>query len=305
MGPLGIRIANWSFSVLCSYLVASIVVQVCVELLTVAPVAAAVRPPVDEVLPVRRSWDERKAILDRNLFGAQISGEVTVIEPLEKLEETKLPLRLLGTIASEDQRLSSAAIQDLSSKQHEVVRVGDFLEQHRGVEVVAIERGRVILQNGERREELVLNDDVTPAPTRKTAARRTSRRPRRTAKRPDSNLAGRLQELREQTKGIRGGRSPASLFSEARVLPKYENGEMIGIQLNAIKSGSFYEKFGFEDGDVITELNGIRIDNPQASAKLLTELTQAEEFVFEKIGRNGLEKLTIPAEEVSRILGEE
>ncbi len=308
MGRLGIRIATVAFLVLCCVLAASIVNQISAELLS--PVEMATLAPIDVAPPDQRSWADRKVILDRNLFGAQIAGDVTPIEPEEDLEETKLPLNLLGTIASEDVRISSAAIEDLNSRKHEVVRVGDFLESHPDVQVAAIEWRRVILQNGARREELVLDAEgsvqasARPAPRRPTASR-TRRRPPTRPRVSQPNLSSRLRELRGQTDDESGRRSPASLFSQARILPKYENGEMVGIQLNAIKPGSFYEKFGFKNGDVITELNGIRIDNPGASAQLLSELTEADEFVFEKIGPNGLEKFTIPADEVSRLLGEE
>lgn len=303
MSRLVIRIANSVLFALCSYLTASAITQVAAE--------ALVRPPAslgETVAPNRqssRSWSDRKPILDRNLFGAQIAGDqAPVVDTVEDLEETKLPLTLLGTANATDPALSNAAIEDNGSKKHQVVRIGDRLDAHRDVEVVAIERKRVILQNGPRREELVLDEEEQPvARSRRTTARAPRARPDRRASR--SRLSSRLKELREQAaeREDAGGRTPASLFSEARILPKYEDGEMVGIQLSAIKSGSFYEKFGFQDGDVITELNGIRIDNPSASAKLLNELTEAEEFTFEKLGPNGPEKFTVPADEVSRLLG--
>jgi general secretion pathway protein C len=68
-------------------------------------------------------------------------------------------------------------------------------------------------------------------------------------------------------------RNPSSLFSQARILPKYEEGEMVGLQINAIKPGSLFEDIGIESGDVITQVNGIPINNPQESAKILEEFS--------------------------------
>jgi general secretion pathway protein C len=53
---------------------------------------------------------------------------------------------------------------------------------------------------------------------------------------------------------------------------------MVGLQVNAIKPGSMFEEMGLKNGDVITELNGIAIDSPEQSAKILAEFAGATEF---------------------------
>ncbi|MGH0034835.1 MAG: type II secretion system protein GspC [Myxococcota bacterium] len=294
LGQLGIRLANIGLFVACAYVTSGIVNEVGGEWLA-PPVAAAAAPP-PAARSSRAQWQDRQPILDRNLFGAQLAGEdLPEPEPDEDLQETRLPLRLLGTAAADDPALSTAAIEDKGSQEHQVVRVGDRLEKHPRVEIASIERKRVVLLNGAKREELVLDEDAPPSrPTRRTARRATSRR-----ERPKTRISDRLQQLRERAeRAAESPRSAATLFSDARILPKYESGEMVGIQLSAIKSGSMYEKFGFKDGDVITELNGIEINNPASSAKLLSELTQAEEFEFTVNGQ----KKTIPADQVADIL---
>ncbi len=297
LSQLGVRAANAVLFVLCAFLTAGVVNDVAGDLL--APSRTVAAPPAPRTPLVRRAWSDRAPILDRNLFGAQLAGEAPPEpEPEEKLEQTRLPLRLLGTAAAGDPELSSAAIEDKGSKKHEVVRVGDRLEKHKQVRVVGIERRRVILENRGRREELALDEETTLSTTpRRTAARRT---PPRTRTRPESRMSDRLKALRERAEANtpEETRSAASLFSEARILPKYEDGEMVGITLSAIKSGSMYERFGFKDGDVITELNGITIDNPSASARLLSELSQADSFEFTVNG----EKRVIPSDQVDEVL---
>ena len=76
-------------------------------------------------------------------------------------------------------------------------------------------------------------------------------------------------------------RNPANLFSQARILPKYEEGEMVGLQINAIKPGSFFEEVGIQSGDVVTKLNGVAIDSPQESARILAEFSQADKFTID------------------------
>lgn len=310
MGRLGIRVGNAALFVLCTFLAANVLNEIAAELLT--PARASVRPPSHSEPVALRTWADRKPILDRNLFGAQLAGDAPPpVEPVQDLEETKLPLRLLGTAASSNPKLSRAAIEDSASKEHEVVAIGDRLEKHSEVQIAAIEARRVVLQNRGRLEELRLEDvENLPQPRRRTARTRPSRRDR-----PVSRVSDRLQKLRERANS-QAGRNTASIFSDARILPKYcsedvasqvqcNSGEMVGIQLSSIKSGGFFERLGIEDGDIVTQLNDIRIDNPAASAQLLSELAEADEFVFEKIGAGGQpEKFTVPADEVAKVLGD-
>jgi type II secretory pathway component PulC len=51
--------------------------------------------------------------------------------------------------------------------------------------------------------------------------------------------------------------------------------------------GSLFEDIGIQDGDVITEVNGIVISSPQDSAALLRELTQSDQFDVEVLGADG------------------
>ena len=77
---------------------------------------------------------------------------------------------------------------------------------------------------------------------------------------------------------------------------------MVGVRLNQVKPGSLYDKIGIKSGDVITTLNGIAIDSPQASSRLLTEFTQAEEFEIEL--QNGTVH-SVDAGQLEQMLGED
>ena len=81
--------------------------------------------------------------------------------------------------------------------------------------------------------------------------------------------------------------NPAALFSQARILPKYEEGQMVGVQLNSIQAGSLFEQIGIQNGDTITEFNGIQITSQQDSAAVLRQLTEASEFNVTVTGADG------------------
>ena len=181
MRQFGIRAISAVFFVASCFLVASMATQWAADSLYAPGVTAA--PAVAEIPPGTPSWEARKPILDRNLFGARLSGgEEPVEEVVEEVEETKLPLILLATIAAIETDLSRAAIHDQRSRVDEVVRPGDTLESHPDVTVDRIERGRVVLLNRGRREELTLADEETVATT--SPRTQGAQRPRAATRRP-------------------------------------------------------------------------------------------------------------------------
>jgi general secretion pathway protein C len=292
--------ANVALFVLGCFLAAEIVVSVLAEIALPTDAEAVAAVPVAP--NARQPAQERKAILDRNLFGARIAGQGLPDEADDEplvATETKLPLELLGTVASNDESVSNAAIMDRGSRKHQVVFIGDQLEAHPQVEVVAIYRRTVILDNKGKRERLDLREDEGQPASRGPArgsSRRAAARPTRDAQR--GSIAQRIEQLSKAS----GGRTTAGLYSQARIVPEWSEGEMVGVRLNQVKPGSLYEKIGIESGDVITTLNGISIDSPQASSRLLTEFTQAEEFTIEL---QGGEVIEVDSEQLSDMLGDE
>ena len=285
-----ILFANGALVVLCCFLAARIIAAVAGEALATEETATAAAGP--RAVAARRSWDDRQAILQRNLFKSEL-GAVAAVPEEENLPATKLNFVLLGTAAGEDPALSWAAVEDRDARRHIVVRVGDRLKDR--AEVVRIERRRIVLQNGGRREELALADDQ-PAEARPRRAARAQRRARPTAansprRNPQPRRA--VEQLAENRFALprqeveSAANNPAALFSQARILPKYEDGEMVGVQLNAIKPGSIFEQIGIQDGDVITQINGIQVTGQQESAQVIRELSQSTEFDVSVVGPDG------------------
>lgn len=212
------------------------------------------------------------AILDRNLFGAQLAGEAqAALNPEEPVAATKLPLKLLGTAAASDERRSRAAIQDEKNQKHLVVGVGDELAGHPQVTVRVIERTRVILDNAGRAEELVLHEGQLAAATQRGP---TVRRGARRAVAPGDNQAALNQRL--QTLNGPDGQGISQILSSARIVPQYSEGQMMGMLVDSIKTDSMFQKVGLQNGDVITEVNGIMIDRPEATSAVFDQFATAE-----------------------------
>jgi general secretion pathway protein C len=165
-----------------------------------------------------------------------------------------------------------------------VVKVNEEIRP--GVTVLRIERRRVVLmENGTQRELALAEDETTAAAPGAQIRPTAAMRPRRATAIPTTRLPqGAPAAIPPPGDPSTAGaspenvRNPASLFSQARILPKYENGQMVGVQVNAIKPGSLFESIGLKDGSVIKELNGIKIDSPEQSAKILLELVDAKQF---------------------------
>lgn len=275
MATIGIRLANAVLFVLSCSVAANVITDVGASALI--PSRVATPPPAAVEAPTAQRWQDRQVILDRNLFGAQVVDEQVAVDPEpENVEDSKLPYKLLGTISSGDQTIASAAIQNNQTRLHEVVRVGDSLSSHSQVSVERIERGRIVVRNGEQFEQFEIDENVAANVSRAPPARPTSRRQAR-SRRARTSVRDRLKDLGNDE----GPRSPAAIFSQARILPKYEDGAMVGIELSKIKEGSFYEKAGLRDGDIVTNLNGVAIDNPSASKQVLEALTSDETITYQ------------------------
>jgi type II secretion system protein C len=286
MGGVGIRIANAALFVLSCFLVANVINRASESVL--APVEAPPLPQYAGAVVRDRGWSVRRTILDRNLFGAQVGTVSTlIVEPTEQFEKTRLPLRLLGTIASADQQVAIAAIEDTSNRQHEIVKVGDTLKRHAKVEVIRIDRKRVILQNGDRQEELLLSEDpkiasrsAHPSKPKRSSRRRSARRSRTPDK---SGLEEKLAALSDAS----GGRNAAAIFTGGKAVPKYRDGEMIGLELSDIKENGFYDKLGYQEGDVVTSINGMKVDNPAATQELFKALRDSPTIAITKLSEDG------------------
>lgn len=291
MSRFPIWIVNGALFVLCCFLTSSLVTGWVGEWIAGPPATPALAPAA---VPVSgRDWSQREGILTRNLFQVStlLPQGLSTTEPgdeAEDLEATRLPLKLLGTVASTDPEASWAAVEDTTRRERLVVRVQDSLLDQ--ATVVRIERRRIVLDNDGKREELALDEEGSAM----SQPLRTAGRARPAPAVADvADLRERVQRLADNRFQVQRNdvqeamRNPAELFSQARILPKYEEGQMVGVQLNSIQPGSLFENIGIQDGDVITEVNGIVITSPQDSAALLRELTQSEQFDVEVLGADG------------------
>ncbi len=74
-------------------------------------------------------------------------------------------------------------------------------------------------------------------------------------------------------------RDPASLSAAALLEPLLVEGDRIaGVRVRELQEKSFYEHIGLEEGDIILELNGLRMDNGSIIASIRGLLSHAPQI---------------------------
>lgn len=212
---------------------------------TAAYVMAAAAPRSSSPTP-ERSQADRQVILERNLVASRTP------EPPQPqtLERSRLPVTLLGTFAANEPSLSRATLHDRESKETLVVGIGDEIEDQ--ALVMRIERGRVVLRENGALRELTLDeaDQAASAPSRVSLT-------------SPANVEQAILD---------------AMAGQARVLPKVEDGHLVGLHVSAIQQGSRFEEMGIEEGDVITQVNGISIGSPAQALQAAREMFAADGY---------------------------
>lgn len=214
---------------------------------------------------------------------------------------TDLPLRLVATVVRENPALSLATVEDLDRTRHEVLNEGDSFRDHPQASVVRIERGRILLDNDGVREQLVIDrSDRAPLDVAAVSPEEAERR------RQMGRRLRALTEAGEDYEQVLGEGERGGLLAEGDVSAVYaEDGEMIGVRLDDIRSGGLYDRIGLRSGDVVTNINGISLGEPAAIARVMAQLATADEVtVGIQAPNGGQETLSIPAADLLRGLGD-
>ena len=287
-------LANTALFTLCCFLVANTANAIIAALLSQSPARTVELIPRSS--PQSRSWNDRQQITRRNLFhSAKLSAPTSAPPPTdEELKETELPLKLWGTIAAGDPALSWASVEETGKKAAILaVRVGDTIQS---ATIVAIERRRVVLlENGSRRS-LSLDDDE-PAGGSLASAKRSKPSTRatntRASRRKSAKEAREAKAKAAAAKDTAPEGNPSSLYSQARIVPQIdpETNLVTGLQLNAIQAGSIFEEVGIQNGEVITEIGGVRVSDMGASTKIMSALTDPDEVEIVTVDQDGKARL--------------
>ena len=243
-------------------------------------------PPPPQLTPATSARpapeDDWAARLSRaHLFG-QAPEEVAPPPQLPiEAPETALKLTLRGVYLADDRRQSHAIIADAGGRDRSY-RPGDALPG--GAILKEVYADRVILERNGRLETLRLPTESgvarTPGSPRSTV-RRTSRSGALT---PPPEAGQILAQYRERLLN-----DPQSVMDVVRAEPYRRGGRIVGYRVFPGRDRKLLSQVGLQPGDVITEVNGLGLDNPLNGLEIMRDLQNASQ-VSVKVLRNGVEQ---------------
>jgi type II secretory pathway component PulC len=214
---------------------------------------------------------------------------------------TALPLTLVATLVRDDPGLSLATLEDADYGIRSLLAPGQSLPKRPGVTLARVERARVLIDNAGVLESLTMVRDDAPretAPALDDAARAERRA-----------LSRRIRALTESGLGdarSAPGGARTGLLAEGKVAAVYgDDGELLGVRIDAIREGGLYDRVGLENGDVLTAVNGVSLGESGAAAGVVSELMLSDEMHFSVTKPDGsLETLSLPSAELREMLGD-
>lgn len=240
-------------------------------------------PAPQKVVSPQLQKEDFQIILNRNLFnpdGADgaveeiaLSSTAIAAEDGPVATDATGNLVLIGTVVAGE---SSLALIKSGNKAG-VFRVGDELVS--GVVVSEIGRRMVILQNRGVRQEL-------PLKQRKGArAQRVKQQNSVSAK--QGIVAVDKNSWRISKAVADNARSNLnSLLQTARMIPEVKGGKITGFKLVELEKGSLLEKIGLRVGDLVVEINQVKLNSPEKALQIFQQVREASNITL-GLMRNG------------------
>lgn len=251
---------------------------------TLVQLTWAILPRPHDSIPIYRAqsiaapvFDSSK-LADMHLFGvANTSGPVSA-------PETTLNLTLQGIVAAQaniNSHESLAIIADNGIEQ--MYAVGEQLPG--GAQIQSIYPDHVLLNLDGRTQSLRLpktsdatsTNDNAMLPVSMPSVVYGSNLP------PTQNLNQLRNELMSH---------PERLLDVMRAMPVMENGKMTGYRVFPVGNSDAFAKLGLKPGDLVTAVNGMPLDNPAASMRVLNSIKTSEQVSI-TYTRNGQQQTQV------------
>lgn len=244
-----------------------------------APAALSTRPVASIEFP---------ALLDTERL-ARLTGLVLPAEPVADASKpdlssepvrTSMRAKLLGTLRSGQPEWSLASVLDLGGPKNMTVMVGDRLLTS---QVLDILRDRVIVLNNGRREYVSADTGDGAAPALPTTTKVTE---------PGAVWGAGIKALDANNFEVprsevdRAINNLNDIAMQARLVPAFKDGVSEGFKLFSIRPDSLYSKIGIQNGDVVTRINGLDMNDPAKALEVYTKLKDAPRIDVD-IDRNG------------------
>lgn len=235
--------------------------------------------------PQRRPSKQRpeREIVETHLFG---TAQARAIQSQQAPEapETRLNLTLKGVYATGND--DALAIISSGGRDEEFYKVGDSIPG--GAKLKAVYGDRVILERNAQLETLKLPKgkdtgiDLSPIPQQTVSGRGPTTRPAsaahppaaaRTVARPAAAPPGGLNILRQEIM-----EDPPIFQDMVDASPARQDGRFVGYEVYAGSDDRLFGQLGLRDGDIVTSVNGLELNSPQAGFRAVKNLAAASEI---------------------------
>ena len=250
--------------------------------------------------------DIKKAIMDRNVFNAEgkfpdeadpsrregdVAGVFNINAPCNK---PTINVELLGTIYLGENSPSMATVRETGYAEADIYKVGDSIIGNEQATIAKVERKKVIINNKGVKECLDLGGDKLP---NEQAADGFPTDPSAAAATPPSSQGGSggaTVILDAAFVESELGPGFGKIIQAARLVPNTDpaNNQVNGFKIFSIDQASVLGKIGFQNGDVITQVNDISLKLPEQGFALYQAMQENREITIQLL-RAGTTPMTI------------
>ncbi len=209
------------------------------------------------------------------LKSLHLFGDLTA-QPQEQVQqeitdapETRLNLTLTGVVATNIPSAAAAIIENRGTQN--TYGIDDEIEGTNAT-LDKVYADRVIIKNGPRRETLMLDgleysvesQGYTPPPQRIASGQSISREENRLLSR----------EVAESTRALQ--RNPVGFADFITISPYTRDSRLVGYRIAPGKKPQLFKGAGFVSGDIVVEINGLDLTDPQQSLEAMSALREAD-----------------------------
>lgn len=283
--------------VLTNVLLITAAVYFCVKSFYQITTAQISQPATSRMITERRSENHNSQIFplshyanisERNLFNTKNDEKdesqkapEPVVEVKPEIQPTELKLKLWGTVSSEGTQ-TYAIIEDLQKREQNLYRVGDAVNI---ASVKSILREKVIL-NVDGRDEVLEMEKLYASETPVSSA---DNRPPGGFPAPASDNGNQVIKLGRSTIDS-ALNNVNSLMRQASIRPHFKDGKPDGLTLTRVRPDSIFSKLGLRSGDVITGVDGKKIESVDDALQFYQGLKSADKVDLQ-IKRRGESKI--------------
>jgi general secretion pathway protein C len=246
------------------------------------PTWRAPRKPGPSTAQRNKSGD---ALAQRNMF----CSKCMPVDPAENetgpedgsVPLTSLPLRLVATNMTSEEKHSFATIRNTSSGRQGAYWLHDVIPEAGEIESIRPKYVDFRSEKTKRLERLALLTNEKPKPASKKS--KPSRKGHARSKRAElmaeiSEGIKKVDDTHYEVDRSLVGKvmaNPMLAARGARIVPSIKNGKANGFKLYAIRPNSVYAKLGLRNGDTIHAVNGFELTTPDKALEVYTKVKEA------------------------------